>query len=229
VRPRIVVVGSMRSGTGYVSRVLSECGVRCGHEAVFNYDGFGGWKDYAADSSWLALPALSSLENVLIVHLVRHPVAVARSATSFFHQGPEDSVYHRTIHQMIPDVFSTRSDPLERFAYYWVAWNRLVDTHVNDALIEGRCGAIRWRVEDLISTYDHQFGTVLRTCGYYVSDERANRSLKMVPLNYNTHAVVDPHPKRYTWDDLETTLVGSEIGRLAREYGYEPKSEAPWV
>lgn len=86
--PRAVIIGTGRSGTGYMSRVVTEATghATCGHEGWFAELG-----DRApgldVDSSWLALPALESGAWVgPAVHVVRHPVACVASLlrTEFF-------------------------------------------------------------------------------------------------------------------------------------------------
>lgn len=77
---KILITGCGRSGTGYISNYLTGAGIKCGHEDVFTLNGFKGWKDYEADSSWFAAPFLDELDgDVRIVHIVRHPDKVVNS------------------------------------------------------------------------------------------------------------------------------------------------------
>ncbi len=77
-----VVTGCPRSGTHYLSEVLTRVGLICRHEAVFgpsarSFDGFGGAH---GDSSWLAVPFLAQLPaDAVVLHQTRHPLEVVRS------------------------------------------------------------------------------------------------------------------------------------------------------
>ena len=76
---KFVVTGTGRSGSGWISLVLRNAGVLCGHEQVYNPFGVC-WKrwvkdepEWHADSSWLALPHLDKFDGP-VFQLVRHPL-----------------------------------------------------------------------------------------------------------------------------------------------------------
>jgi hypothetical protein len=77
-----VVTGCPRSGTHYLSEVLTRVGLLCRHEAVFgpqarSFVGFGGAH---GDSSWLAVPFLDQLPpRAVVLHQTRHPLEVVQS------------------------------------------------------------------------------------------------------------------------------------------------------
>lgn len=86
--PRAVIIGTGRSGTGYMSRVVTEATghATCGHEAWFRAIG-DPEPGFDVDSSWLALPAMEvGIWFGPAVHVVRHPVACVGSLlrTEFF-------------------------------------------------------------------------------------------------------------------------------------------------
>src|SRR5690242_2679693 len=76
-----VVTGCARSGTTYMSALLSGLGLRIGHEVVFGprTRSFDGWQGQHGDSSWLAAPFLGDLGDAPVFHQVRHPLKVVRS------------------------------------------------------------------------------------------------------------------------------------------------------
>jgi hypothetical protein len=81
LRP-FVVTGCPRSGTHYLSEVLTRVGLLCRHEAVFGpYDrSFTGFGRAHGDSSWLAVPFLGQLPaDAVVLHQTRHPLEVVRS------------------------------------------------------------------------------------------------------------------------------------------------------
>lgn len=75
---KLVVTGTGRSGTMFMSRLFSSLGVPCGHEEVFTIDGFNTWNwgRLQGDSSFCALPHIHSLNRLdtAILHVVRDPL-----------------------------------------------------------------------------------------------------------------------------------------------------------
>lgn len=68
-----LIVGTGRCGTGFISRVLPDCG----HEERFGPDGVRlGHK--SREASWLAVPFLAAMD-CRVVHLVRDPLLVYQS------------------------------------------------------------------------------------------------------------------------------------------------------
>jgi DNA-binding transcriptional MerR regulator len=77
-----VVTGCPRSGTHYLSEVLTRVGLVCRHEAVFgpHERAFTGLGRAHGDSSWLAVPFLAQLPpDAVVLHQTRHPLEVVRS------------------------------------------------------------------------------------------------------------------------------------------------------
>jgi len=102
---KFIITGTGRSGTVYMARVLTDLGIPCGHESIFNHDqekkiiqrfyGFipptiskcsenFGWLDLrsiVADSSYMAVPYLNyeDICDIPIIHVVRNPLSVISS------------------------------------------------------------------------------------------------------------------------------------------------------
>lgn len=96
---RFVVAGTGRSGTGFLSRALTELGLPTGHEAVFDFDlessgtlerwahprPYAGHEDYdeelVGDASLGVVFSLGRLEGTVstLVHVTRNPADVLRS------------------------------------------------------------------------------------------------------------------------------------------------------
>lgn len=140
--PGFAVVGTGRSGTGYVAALLGVNGVTCGHEGWWRPDGTGDrMPGLEGDSSWLALPDIESgVWTGPVAHVVRHPVATVRSllGTRLFEPSEDVSeVYRQFALTHCPQVADL--PPLEAAVEWWVAWNE-------------RCAAVarvKLRVEDL--------------------------------------------------------------------------------
>ena len=102
---KFIVTSTGRSGSVFMARVLTDWGIPCGHESVFNEEKekivldrfYGqepitfskcsenhGWMDspeIKADSSYMAVPYLNyeDINKVPIIHAVRNPLAVVSS------------------------------------------------------------------------------------------------------------------------------------------------------
>lgn len=102
---KFIVTGTGRSGTVYMARILTDLGIPCGHESIFNQEkeknviqrfrGFmsptiskcsdnWGWLDLSdlhADSSYMAVPYLNheDVNKISIIHTIRNPFAVISS------------------------------------------------------------------------------------------------------------------------------------------------------
>ena len=48
---KYIIAGTGRCGTGYMSKIFNEVGIKCGHENVFTVKGPRGLKSYDADST----------------------------------------------------------------------------------------------------------------------------------------------------------------------------------
>lgn len=161
----LIVTGTGRCGTGYISQVLSSVGVRCTHEGVFkpthvpngaevppglvtdeevlyrvrlNRDNVEwGWE---AESSWLAAPYLEwpEIKDMTIVHLVRHPKKVIDSQMRMMSFDYErGGLFYQFQYNHVPELICIE-DEFTRAGYFYVEWNRLIEPHAD----------IFWRVED---------------------------------------------------------------------------------
>lgn len=162
----LIITGSGRCGTGYIAKVLTSAGVKCTHEGVFhpNRDPDGpivppglvrddeikrrirlnrdnvawGWQ---AESSWLAAPYLDlpDVEEMTIMHLVRHPKKVIDSQMRMraFEGGDVGGNFWPFILEHMPEL-ATIEDEFVRAGYFYVEWNRRIEAHAD----------IFWRVED---------------------------------------------------------------------------------
>jgi hypothetical protein len=87
--------------------VLTEAGVKCGHEQVFDFRSLHGqaeWGDLQGDSSWMATAWLPM--EVPTALLVRHPLAVVKSwvEIGFFTHQP-DNPCHLVSQAMCPQIY----------------------------------------------------------------------------------------------------------------------------
>lgn len=89
-----------------MSRALTQAGVACGHEQVFNADTFGTWPDdLRADSSWIAATQMYAVD-VPVVALVRHPLLVVKSFVEIgFFGWDSGNLTHGPLRRAFPRVY----------------------------------------------------------------------------------------------------------------------------
>lgn len=145
--PRAAIIGTGRSGTGYMSRLITESSLRagCGHESWWCALGER-TPGYEIDSSWLALPDIESGAWAgPVVHVVRDPVATVESLlrTEFF-GAIVDTPYPQFALKHCEDARDALMwSPVAAAVEFWADWN-------------ARCAAVAQltvRIED-VSNWD---------------------------------------------------------------------------
>lgn len=143
---KMVIVGTGRCGTGYISKVFTGMGVSCGHERIFGFINRKNILDESlviknmananlvADSSWLAVPFLYPefpllSEETVVVHLVRNPIDVIRSfcKLGFF---DKNNSYAKFAYSNLKQLDSTKNQ-LENAIRWYIGWNGLIEKRGN--------------------------------------------------------------------------------------------------
>jgi hypothetical protein len=233
--PRFVVTGCARSGTLFTARALAALGHRCDHEALFTpaTSGVPAFGESQGDVSWLAVPFLADLPpGTVVVHQVRHPLAVVRSlwAQRFFQTRPHPLMglryrlqhYHVRFARPVtnprfvrfaalhcPGIFDL-PDERTRAARYWVDWNRRAEAASSLPGIT----YLRVRVEDLD---DAGLVALSRRLGGEPSAAEAARV--RAALGERTHHGRTVPP--VALEDIPDATVRAELADLAAAYGYE--------
>jgi hypothetical protein len=198
--PEVVVTGTGRSGTGFLTEVLREVCVNAGHEAWFNpFRKMA--PDLQVDVSWMALPMLSGRERFVGFQL-RDPLKVLSSLANGDLETPDGVAYLRFAQEHTPGWDDT--DPLlhnlVRFLTHW--WEKGV----------GAADQV-WEVEELSpDTIVH----LALEAGVEVSWEDAEAAIAGVPASTNKHR---PGPK-LAWADLPELPETERLRGLASDWGY---------
>jgi len=213
--PRAVVTGTGRSGTGYMSRLITEATghATCGHEGWFAELG-DRTPGLDVDSSWLALPAIEAgTWTGPVVHVVRNPIACVASLlrTEFFGMHAGTPYPQFALANCAPAADALAISPVAAAVEFWAHWNarcaaaahltvRLED--VSD--FEGGEASIGAATLDLIGL------TLGLTFEWHVADN--------IPRTVNTRA----HPSGN--NDLAVTVdeayVWERLGTRAAAFGY---------
>jgi len=215
-RRRFLVSGCGRSGTGYTSALLTRLGADCGHEVLFEVERLErdvppDWpEDVWGESSWLAAPFLERLPaGTVVLHQVRHPLAVVRSFArqNFFgrrHPWRSFAVRHCPEFEEHP--------PLAACFLYWLRWNELVQ---RAETLPG-LSYFRYRIEDV----DDVLARVLREIGCAPPVEQVARELGALSRTHNTAGdrCVD---WRVGWDYFADHPGMEPLLELAHAYGYD--------
>jgi len=139
----LIVSGTGRCGTGYVSRILQEAGVAAGHEAYYTPSGERHVPGLRADVSWLAAPYLRSARQrgAAIACVYRHPAAVISSLMGirFFDPAMRSEYQEFALAHLYPfrlglplvDGLPSKESEFEMCCLFYQRWNLLVlqDAH----------------------------------------------------------------------------------------------------
>jgi hypothetical protein len=201
VEPRFVVVGTGRSGTGYISKVMTAAGIKTGHEAWWNPYGRPGRTRLLGDASWCAVFNLEGYEGH-VFHQIRDPLKVVSS------------------------LATTELDPAwrNRDNHLYYAWRQRNINLTGNPTIDAMAVVVHWfreserrsewayRVEDINEVTIME---IARRVGLEVKKTRVQEALRAVPTNTNQHQHTD-----IAWDDLPKNELKAELLAIAAKYGY---------
>lgn len=200
----LVITACGRSGTAYVSVVLSAAGYWCGHEHVYGVHGAMKLKGSTIEASSLAPAHLDLLDasGAVVFHQVRHPLRVAASAVA---RGSFEvpSKAARIALDAMPQIAS-ESTPLERALRYWIGWNRRIASVARG-----------WWQLEMMDAGD--LAEALEASGRVADRRMLERSLHLVPSSIN--AQPSP-PERLGWVDVPQGPTRDEAMDMATSFGY---------
>lgn len=190
--PGFAIVGTGRSGTGYVSAILRESSVDCGHERWWTPIHRRRRSGLDGDSSWLALPGIEAgTWSGPVVHVTRHPVDVVSSLVGigfFTGQVCRDFADYAVAHE----PYMADLPPLEASVEWWARWN-------------ARCVAvadITIRVEDLPG----RLGDLAAVIGFRLDQHRVGRVSRTVNQRHRA--------------DVDAVEVWRLLNGRGRRFGY---------
>jgi hypothetical protein len=155
--PKVVITGTVYSGTEYMAQLLNENKIKCGHESWFNLT--ARTPGFDVESSWLALPALEKSGWVgPVVHVIRNPVdavGLIVSSNLLRARRRDQLPYREFVEEHVPEI--VEMDHLEAAVEFWVAWNercaKVARTTVRLEEIENYLNVLRTVLRRRIRTF----------------------------------------------------------------------------
>jgi hypothetical protein len=229
VRIRFVITGSGRSGTQYISRVLTLMGARVGHETWFGpRPGIldHNWMKRSlaheikarlavernrrrarldGDVSWLAVPRLHQFRGIVLLQ-TRDPIRVVSSLVSrreFSRAATMDNPYLRFIRYH----FDVTGDDIRDSMRWYVLWNARAERRADMA----------YRLEDLDETL---LVKIANRVGIPARPRHARSALAAVPTTQNQTEDNNYERVTVTWADLPVGPERAALVTAAERYGY---------
>lgn len=125
-RIKLIITGTARAGTTFMSRFLTSAGIECGHEAVCGFwpEKLSGSPNAIAESSWCAAPYLRSVDAT-VVHIVRNPFRVIPSMMAWRELDTPSSPYTQFALSHVPEAENYIG--LDRYLCFWLGWMRFIE------------------------------------------------------------------------------------------------------
>lgn len=185
-------VGCPRSGTGYISQLMKNCGVDIGHE-VIGKDGVSSAFHGLVDTKifWLS-EKIPNVNYKYILLQVRHPLNVIASMTTLY------DVAFDYLKTLCGETVNPK-DKIHKCMYYWLEFNQRYEV-IADYI---------YRVEDLPNRLKNIFMVIHKNAPEFfkVPCEKVN-SRKHIKLSWNDLRERDEK-------------LADAIMKKAYEYGYE--------
>ncbi len=133
---RYLVIGTGRSGTGFMSKLLSLNNIPCGHEEICGYPVERDCyienirnTQLKAESSWLAVPFLEDIgkhyPDIRYILIVRHPVNVIKSFVELdFFKDTNMGGALQLVKRTIPGI--DKLNPVESSMKYYIEWHKMI-------------------------------------------------------------------------------------------------------
>lgn len=194
--PEFVIVGTGRSGTGYIARVLTASGVRCGHEGWWNL-GHPSVRFLKGDASWMATFRLDGYMGQ-IFHQIRNPLLAMRSIAAVEVAPHRDTPWYHYRSQFVEFT----GDPITDAVLVADRWLSKAE----------QLSEWTWRLEDVSADLIREIGRRVRrpvTIDPEVFEVERNEKhdLKIQTFDFD-------------WGDLPARPETARVMKVAEQYGY---------
>lgn len=195
--PPVTIVGTGRSGSGYIAKVLTEAGFPCGHEEWYNPFGIHR-EGLFADSSWCALaPEFEdTVRNTEVWHQIRNPFDVIASHMKGWSQTDAWWPMKESI------LLGEPAEDQIGLAMQSVYSAHVMAFDLNPTRV--------WKLEEV--------SPKMLSGLLHISEEEAKDAMSRVPTNYNQHGTM--RRPQLGPDDLPDNRWKPRIVTIAKRYGY---------
>lgn len=203
VPPRAAIIGTGRSGTGYMAAMLKTAGLATGHEGYWHSHWGESVSGLDVDSSWLALPHIEKRTwSGPVLHVVRHPLDTIRSlmSTGFFDLPDSGAPYPMYARAHMPQLHGRYG--LAAAVEWWCEWNNRCRAVADATLRIEDAGNLMWAV--IVCQ-------TLRTMDKDIDTNHVMDAIMSTPTDVNTRGPVV---------DVDAATVWRLIGARAHGFGY---------
>jgi len=235
---RYVVASLPRSGTKYISKVLTKLGLNCAHEGHMCYNRCRTRRNEAevwGDSSWMSVPYIDRLPpGTVVFHQLRDPIKVLNSnlppgGDSYFRTWDEnaglstDPLYGKPIlhKRFIWDhtrdwVWPAGAGPgiespeeIARLIHWWVNWNLWIESAT---LRRNDLMYIRYRLEDMSPEMLRDIASIIIRPGAPPKTQHCADVLGKVSSTLNRHRTPN--------DKVTVEMLPAAAQLMMYRYGY---------
>jgi hypothetical protein len=205
-----------------MAELLRACGVKAAHEGKACKAGDSEWGQYVVNVDWLSVPRVCSRVHqdygMSYAHQVRNPMDVINSNANVISYKMQcvgqDFAHVDYMQSWFPDM-GVLKDPVMKAMYYYVQWNKLIETR------PVKLSAF-YRVEDIDP------GLLRSLCalsGVKLSLSVAKKAIEEVPKDVNkTENWYGDHEKVIGFSDLPDCPLKQELEVMIERYGYAESS-----
>lgn len=202
--PEVAIIGTGRSGTGFIADAMSLLGIQFGHEGYWNVFGTRA-PGMLGDSSWIATNYMDDYAGK-VWHQVRHPLHVINSliGNELFEADAPGWVKPFEEERKRWAGYETDDDVLVKALRVVAHWWTVADKHATRT----------WRLEDMTP------GLLVELCaelGRDVDLQTARSVIERLGTGVNKHV----HRVTITWDDLPDNDDKFLIEEMAAQFGYD--------
>lgn len=231
---RFVIAACSHSGTTWISKVLTDCGLPCSHERVFDLAGrYNPQLWILGDASLAAAGHLSAVPpRTLILHQVRNPLQTITGWVMAMEMFDDPRQFYHTWEGQhgYGSLLRRYSWPLGLSAAYWCAHNRRIRNEAETARnSKPGIGYLQYRLEAVNEDFITWLGQLL---GRSISVETAHRALNAVPKRVKAEEQSSEYRQRRaarelrSFDELPNEKgLREQVRTLAQLYGYTPAME----
>ena len=199
--PLFAIVGTGRSGTRYISEVLTRSGIKTGHENWWNPYERRVTTRLVGEASWCAVFNLDGYAGH-VFHQIRDPLKVVSSLTTTELDPSWQSRDNQLFYKWRQRNIDLTGNPTTDAMAVVVRWFRESE----------RCSEWSYRLEDVT---EETVMEIARRSGLEMKRTKVQSALRSVPSNTNRR-----RHSAMTWEDLPDDDLKTELLAIASQHGY---------